>query len=156
MRSYVRAGVSVLACYGAGFIGSLFVTAASLSWYDGIAKPFFNPPAWLFAPVWLVLYGCMACALALMWRADPSAKEGVGWVPLFFAHLLLNAAWTVFFFGFHAVFFALIDIVILLWCIVLLCFGAIAVDRRAAYFLLPYMLWVAYATILNASIWYLN
>jgi tryptophan-rich sensory protein len=77
-------------------------------------------------------------------------------VPLFFAHLLLNAAWTIFFFGFHAVLVALIDILILLCCIFLLICGAWEIDKRATYLLAPYFLWVLFATILNIAIWFLN
>jgi tryptophan-rich sensory protein len=156
MRSYVRVGIAVVSCYAAGFLGSLFVSNATGSWYAGIAKPWFNPPSWAFAPVWLLLYALMATALCIIWSRDPYAKEMRGWVPLFFAHLLLNAMWTVFFFGLHAVFLAMVDIGLLLFSIFLLMMGAWEIDRRATYLLVPYFVWVSFATLLNVSIWYLN
>lgn len=156
MRSLVRFGVSLSACFGAGLLGSLFLTSTSSSWFDTLNKPSFYPPTWVFAPVWMLLYLLMAIALTLMWHSDPYAKEGRGWVPLFFAHLLVNASWTVFFFGYHAIFIALIDIFVLWWCIVLLYCGAVNVDRRASWLLVPYFLWVSFALVLNASLWYLN
>jgi len=156
MNWLARLGVAVLASYGAGFLGSLFITTGVGSWYDMLEKPFFQPPNWLFAPVWMVLYGLMAIAVTIIWSKDPLAAEIRGWVPLFFAHLLLNAAWTVFFFGFHAILVALITIIILFVCIFLLICGAWEIDRRAAYLLIPYLLWVLFATALNVAIWFLN
>ena len=156
MSRLARLGVALLASYGAGLLGYIFVSTESTSWYDTLQKPFFTPPDWLFGIVWLVLYGCMAIALALMWEEDPDAGEVRGWVPLFFAHLLVNAAWTMFFFGFHAILIAFVDVLLLLACIILLICGAWKVDRRAAYLLSPYLAWVLFAAILNGAVWYLN
>lgn len=156
MRSFVRLGVSFLACYGAGFAGSLFTRDGMRAWYAALEKPSFMPPDWLFAPVWLVLYGCMALALYMVWEKDPLATEMRGWVPLFFAHLLLNAAWTIFFFGFYAIFIALIDITLLFFSVVLLVFGARDIDTRAMWLLIPYAAWVFFAAILNYLIWTMN
>lgn len=156
MRSYVHAGVSVLASYGAGFAGSLFMSSDAIRWYEGLSKPFFTPPMWVFGVVWIILYGLIAAALALMWKHDPDAKDGTGWVPLFFAHLLLNAAWTMFFFGFHSLFIAFIDAILLFWCAILLWCGAINTNRLAARLLVPYILWLAFATLLSGAFWYLN
>ena len=156
MSSYVRVGIAFLSCFSAGFIGSLFVNSAAGSWYAGIAKPFFNPPSWVFGPVWTTLYVMMAIALLIIWERDPNAKEMRGWVPLFFAHLLLNAGWTVFFFGYHAVFVGMLDILLLLLSVFLLTMGAWEIDKRASFLLMPYLLWVLFATLLNISIWVLN
>lgn len=156
MRSFVRLALSFLACYGAGFLGSLFVQDGVRTWYATIERPFFTPPDWVFAPVWLVLYACMALALFLVWEKDPLAEEGRGWVPLFFCHLLLNAAWSIFFFGFHAILIAFITIILLLWCIVMLIVGARDIDVRASWLLVPYAVWVLFATILNGAVWVLN
>ena len=156
MRTLVRVGIAVLASYGAGFLGSLFVSNGVRGWYAMLSKPWFTPPDWVFAPVWFVLYGLMAAALVLVWQKDPLAKDIRGWVPLFFVHLLFNAAWMVFFFGLHAVLVALIEILLLLFIVYLLIIGAWEIDRRAAYLLIPYFLWVMFATILNGAIWYMN
>lgn len=152
----MRAGIAVLACYGAGLLASIFISDGVGSWYDGITKPWFNPPNWVFAPVWIILYALMAAALTLVWARDPNAEHIRGWVPLFFAHLLLNAAWSMFFFGFHAVFVAMVDIGLLLFSVTLLVVGAWDIDRRASYLLMPYFAWVLFAAVLNVSIWYLN
>jgi translocator protein len=156
MGSLVRFGVSMLASYGAGFLATLFVQDGVRGWFAALEKPFFTPPDWLFGLVWFVLYGLMGLALYIVWENDPHAREMRGWVPLFFAHLLLNAAWAIFFFGFHALLIALIDIVLLLWCVIMLFVGAYEIDKRAAWLLVPYGLWVFFLTILNASIWLMN
>lgn len=156
MRSTIRLIISFLSTYGAGFLGSIFVQDGVRTWYATIEKPFFTPPDWLFAPVWLTLYALMALALYIVWEKDPAAREMRGWVPLFFCHLLLNAGWSIFFFGFHALLISLIDIVVLLWCIALLIAGAWNIDRRASWLLVPYAMWVSFATILNTSIWLIN
>jgi tryptophan-rich sensory protein len=156
MRSASRLGLSFLASYGAGFLGTIFVQDGVRSWYAILEKPWFAPPDWVFGPVWTVLYGCMAIALFLVWQKDPHARQMRGWVPLFFAHLLLNAAWSIFFFGFHAIFIAFVDIILLLWCIVLLTLGARDIDARAMWLMIPYGLWVAFATLLNGALWLMN
>jgi translocator protein len=156
MRSFVKLGVSLLACYGAGAIGSLFMRDGLRGWYAALEKPGFMPPDWLFGVVWTALYALMGIALYLVWSKDPNASEGRGWVPLFFAHLLLNAAWTIFFFGFHAIFVALVDIILLFFAALLLIFGAREVDTRASWLLAPYAAWVAFAAVLNYQIWILN
>jgi tryptophan-rich sensory protein len=156
MSGIARLGVSVLACFGAGLLGSLFIETSARSWYDILVKPAFTPPGWTIALIWLVLYVCMSLALWLVWEKDEHATEVTGWVPLFFAHLLVNAAWPMFFFGFHAILIALIDIFVLIACVIILMLGAWEVDRRATYLLAPYLLWVSFSTVLNISIWYLN
>jgi tryptophan-rich sensory protein len=156
MRLLVRAGIAILASYGAGFVGSLFVSDGVRGWYATLDKPWFNPPDWIFAPVWFVLYALMAAALVIVWNKDPHAEEMRGWVPLFFAHLLLNAAWVVFFFGLHGLLVALIDILLLAFSVFLLMMGAWEIDRRATYLFIPYFAWISFATILNLAIWYLN
>ena len=156
MRTYFRVGISILACFGAGFLGTLFVSSGVGSWYDLLNKPWFNPPSWTFGIVWTALYASMAAALTIVWNNDPHAEEFSGWVPLFFVHLLLNTAWTIFFFGYHAIFIALIDIFLLASCVILLTFGARDIDKRAFYLMLPYLAWVLFAALLNICIWYLN
>jgi tryptophan-rich sensory protein len=156
MSRLVRLGVSLLLCFGAGLLGSIFVSDQAAAWYDALQKPFFMPPNGLFPVVWTVLYILMGLALWLVWEKDDDASEVRGWVPLFIAHLLVNASWTIFFFGYHATFIALIDIVVLLACIILLMIGACQIDKRAGWLLAPYLLWVCFATILNGAIWWLN
>lgn len=156
MRSFVRLGLSLLACYGAGFLSALFVRSGSGLWYDELVKPAFTPDKLMIPLVWLVVYGLMAIALWIVWEEDPLIKEMRGWVPLFFAHLLINAAWAAFFFGFHAIFIALIDALILSFASFILIFGAYEIDKRAAYLLIPYAAWILFITYLNLQLWLLN
>ncbi len=156
MNRLARLGVSVLSCFGAGLLGSVFVSSEAANWYAMLAKPSFTPPDWIFGPVWTVLYLCMALALWLVWEKDADATDLRGWVPLFFAHLLVNIFWTIFFFHFHTLLIAFIDILILIICVILLICGAWQHDRRAAYLLMPYLAWICFAALLNGAFWYLN
>ena len=156
MRSYVRIVCSFIACFGAGALGSIFIDAGVGSWYAALDKPAFTPPAWLFPIVWFVIYALMSVALAIVWIKDPNAEDMSGWVPMFFAHLLANIAWIVFFFRLHVVLIAFIDILLLITAIIILICGALPIDRRASYLLMPYLAWVSYAAILNLSIWLMN
>ena len=156
MRSYMRIVLSFVICYGAALFASYFIDANVGSWYASLSKPFFVPPNYIFPIVWTVLYGVMAASLAIVWINDPSADEMTGWVPMFLVHLVPNIAWIIFFFGLHAVFIAFIDIVILFFAALILFFGAFEIDRRAAWLLLPYLLWLFFAAMLNLSIWLMN
>src|SRR3989344_4172798 len=146
MSSFMRASIAIVASYSAGFVASIFIETGAGTWYDALVKADFLPPSWVFAPVWFILYGCMAGALYIIWTKDPYARDWTGWVPMFFVHLLLNAAWSLFFFGFHAILVAFIDIVILAFAIILLICGAREIGKRAAYLLAPYLAWVLFAT----------
>ncbi|MBI5645260.1 tryptophan-rich sensory protein [Candidatus Kaiserbacteria bacterium] len=148
--------MAIMACCGAGLLGSLFIDSSFGSWYESLAKPFFTPPNWVFLPIWALLYGMMSAALAIMWLKDPHADEFSGWVPLFLVHLIANFGWVIFFFGFHAILIALIDSVILAFCIFMLICGALEVDKRVSWLLAPYLAWVLFALVLNAAIWFLN
>ncbi|MGE0426084.1 MAG: TspO/MBR family protein [Reyranellaceae bacterium] len=148
-------GVFVAAVAVVAVAGALFSPAVDPVWYAGLSKPSFNPPNWVFAPVWTTLYVLIALSAWLVWRRAGWTGGGraLSW---WFAQLALNAAWTPVFFGVHRIGLALAIIVALLVAII----GTIAAFRRhhalAAAMLLPYLAWVGFATILNASIWRLN
>lgn len=156
MKAWTHALLSLLACYGAGLFATLFLSERSLTWYTALEKPSFAPMASAFLPIGIILYGLMAIALWLVWAKDANAREWHGWVPLFFAHLLLNAAWIIYFFGFQAPFIALIDSFLLTMAVILLVAGASEYDWRASVLLTPYLAWTVFVTVLNACIWYLN
>lgn len=122
------------------------------AWYQDLAKPTFNPPNWLFAPVWLVLYITIAISGALAWRAGAN-RWVVGWWAL---QIALNAAWTALFFGLQKPGLALIEILALLAAIVMYARVVWPVERRSSLLLIPYVLWVAFAAMLNLMIWHLN
>ncbi len=148
--------VSITACQFAGFIGSLFTTPAIPTWYASLEKPFFNPPNWLFAPVWLILYVLMGIALFLIWRKGIRVKGVKMALVLFVIQLILNMLWSVAFFGLKSALFGLIVIVALWIAIYLTMEKFFKVSFTAARLLIPYLIWVSFAAVLNFSIFLLN
>lgn len=146
------AGLLALCCAVAGIGG--WVTATSVeSWYPTLAKPGFTPPDRVFGPVWSVLYAMMAVAAWLAWRRVGWRDRALG---LFFAQLALNLAWSVLFFGLQLVGAALAEILLLLALIAATTLAFWRIDRRAGLLLVPYLLWVGYASLLNGAIWLIN
>ena len=146
------AGAVVIVAIGA-LIGTSFTPGP---WYTELEKPFFTPPSWLFSPVWITLYALMGIAAYLVWRQGTDRGRVRFALTVFFVHLAVNTAWSLVFFGLEAPLGGLVVILVLLaligWLIVL--FGRIT--RTAAWLLVPYLLWVTYATALNAAIWWMN
>jgi tryptophan-rich sensory protein len=141
----------------AGAAGALFTTADSLNnWYAKLNKPAFNPPNWLFGPVWTTLYILMGIAAFLVWRKGLDNKPVRLALVWFLVQLALNALWTPLFFGLHSPLLALADIVLLLGAIVLTVFYFLKVSRPAGLLLVPYLAWVTFATSLNFAIYLLN
>lgn len=140
----------------AGVVGSFFTVSSVATWYAGLVKPALNPPSWLFGPVWIALYALMGVAAFLVWKQGWEREEVKLALKVFTLQLVLNATWSVLFFGLLNPLLALIEIVLLwlaiLWAI--MCFSR--VSRPAAWLLAPYLLWVSFATYLNAAIWILN
>ena len=145
----------------AGIIGSVFTTPSIAGWYAGIVKPALNPPAWVFGPVWTTLFALMGIAAFLVWssyaKATEDKKKGIRVALILFGvHLVLNILWSIIFFGLHSPGGALVEIVFL-WLAILTTIIAFAkISKPAAWLLLPYILWVSFATYLNYSIWTLN
>ena len=134
-----------------GFVASLVTVPNILVWFEGLNKPGFNPPNWIFAPVWTALYVLMAIAAWRVWR-----KAGPRPLRLYALQLVLNGAWSFIFFGAHALGAALAEIVVLL-ALVLATMGSFwSKDRIAGLLFLPYAGWVLFAGWLNAAIWRLN
>ncbi len=154
---FLRLAACILICQAAGAIGSVFTVTRLDSWYANLAKPAFNPPGWVFGPVWTALYTLMGISAWLVWKRGSLSSPPVrAALSLFFLQLVLNALWSVLFFGLKSPLLALVDIVALLAAIV----ATIAVFRpispAAAWLMTPYLAWVAFAAILNAAIWRLN
>lgn len=146
----------VLICQLAGGIGAVFTTSAIPTWYATLNKPSFSPPNWLFGPAWVTLYTLMGIGVFLIWEQIKKNKEAKFGVGLFFVHLLLNAAWSPIFFGLKNLFCALV-VIIMIWAMIVWLISVWAkIDKRAAYLLVPYLLWVSFATALNFFIWKLN
>jgi tryptophan-rich sensory protein len=148
--------IAILVCQIAGFIGSILTRPSVLTWYPTLIKPHFTPPEWLFAPVWITLYILMGIATFLVWRRGFHHQVIKRALALFGVQLILNGLWSFFFFGLKSPLAGLIEIGILGIAIILTIRSFLQVSRTAGLLLIPYFLWVTFATGLNLSIWYLN
>ena len=147
-------GLIVLA-QGAGLLGSLAMNATSAAWYASLTLPVLTPPAWLFGPAWTLLYVLMGVAAFIVWRSRHRSGAELALV-LFVVQLVLNALWSVLFFGMQSVALGLAEIA-LLWLAILATIVAFArVSKVAAWLLVPYLLWVTFAAYLTFEIWRLN
>ncbi len=140
----------------AGFIGSFFTISAIPTWYASIQKPSFNPPNWIFGPVWTILYILMGISVYLVWNKASKKSTASSVVILFWIHLFFNALWSIIFFGIPSPGGALI-VILILWILILaLILKFWKISKWASYLLIPYFLWVSFASVLNYYIWYLN
>jgi len=153
----VRLAVACVVSLSAGLIGSLVMFRGDFeAWYPTLVKPAFTPPSWVFGPVWTALYILMGVAAFLVWQKDlgrRAVRVALAW---FLVQLVLNALWSPVFFGLHRIGWALV-VIVLLWAamvVTIRCFSR--VSGAAALLLVPYLLWVSFATALNAALWRLN
>lgn len=148
--------ISIVVSEFAGIIGSVFVAPSIPTWYAGIVKPALNPPAWVFGPVWTALFVLMGIAAFLIWKKGLECRDVKVALGIFLGQLVLNASWSIIFFGLRSPGGALIEI-IFLWLSILATIIAFAkVSKSAAWLLAPYILWVSFAAYLNYLIWILN
>lgn len=148
--------VSLSVCFSATIIGSFFTFEAIPTWYAGLNKPFLNPPNWVFGPVWTTLYFMMGISLYLVWQKKLNKKIKQTSLLLFFSQLVLNALWSIVFFGFQSPLIAFL-VIIALWLLIYLTIKSfIVISKPAGYLLIPYLLWVTFASLLNLSIVILN
>ena len=140
----------VLLCQAAGTIGSIFTFSAIPNWYAYLNKPFFNPPNWIFGPVWTTLYTLMGISVYLVWKK----RKGIPF--WFWVQLVLNALWSILFFGLQNPILAFVGVIFLWLSIFLTITSFYRIHKTAAYLLVPYLLWVTFASLLNASIALLN
>ena len=146
----------ILLCEGVGVVAAVATQSSVETWYPTLAKPFFTPPDWLFAPVWIALYAMMGVAAALVWREGLGARGVQVALALFAAQLALNGAWSLVFFGARSITGGLV-VIVLLWIALAATMRAFFPLRPAAgWLLVPYLAWVTYALALNAAIWRLN
>ncbi len=148
--------ISILIPLLVGTTAGLFTSSGVNGWYAAANKPWFNPPNWIFAPVWTTLYVLMGIALFLVWRSDAAAGIKKTAITLFAVQLVLNFFWSLIFFKLQQPGWAFAEI-ILMWLMILitiLWFGKIS--ATAAWLLVPYICWVSFASVLNYSIWRLN
>ncbi len=146
----------VAICEGIGILGSFFTAISVSTWYMTLNKPFFTPPGWLFAPVWILLYFLIAWAAFLVEEQRRRSHLTIAALILFFIHLFFNFLWSYLFFGLQQIGWALADIILLDILIIILIVLFYKVDKRAAYLLIPYLAWVLFATGLNLALFILN
>jgi tryptophan-rich sensory protein len=145
----------IILCLAVSGIGGAITETSVNTWYQALEKPLFNPPDWVFAPVWTALYIVMGIAAWRVWRLRSFEATGKA-LSVFAVQLCLNLAWSFLFFGLQRIDLALVEIVILLVAIIVTSIMFWRVDRLAGLLFVPYGAWVTYATILNASIWLIN
>jgi tryptophan-rich sensory protein len=146
---------SLIICQLAGFVGSVFTTPAIPDWYAALEKPAFNPPNWIFSPVWIFLYLLMGVTLYILWQNLPKTDAKIALV-FFAVQLVLNILWSVIFFGLKLPMVAFFEIIVLWVFILLTMIKSSKVSKAAVYLLLPYILWVNFAAILNFFLWRMN
>jgi translocator protein len=156
MNNTTKFIISVIVPVCAGLIGAIFTTGAIPTWYASLVKPALSPPNWIFAPVWTSLYILMGIAAFLVWRKGLKHKGVKTALALFIGQLVLNLFWSIIFFGLHNAFLAFIEIAALWISIVLTIIYFYKVSKAAGILLLPYIIWVSFASYLSYSIWILN
>lgn len=179
MKPFVTSVIAITICEGVGLIGALFTAPAIISgWYGNLVKPELSPPNWIFGPVWTILYLLMGVALFLVWQRNWKVSHQIAFtkkawnkysskfwsgswqkaniILVFAVQLLLNAAWSWFFFGLHNSGLAFFDLLALWVAIIYVIVNFYRVSKSAAWILLPYFLWVSFAGYLNLAIYLLN
>jgi len=148
--------ISILICQLAGVIGSVFTAPSITTWYATLEKPSFNPPGWVFAPAWTTLFLLMGIALYIIWNRGLENEKVKLAVIIFAVQLILNILWSILFFGLKFPFLAFLEI-ILLWLVILVNIVKFYnISKPAGLLLMPYIVWVSFAVILNFFIFRLN
>ena len=139
--------------YSASFIGGLVTISLKEPWYSQLIKSNYNPPDWVFAPVWTTLYLMMTFAIWFYWH---SKNREMNTIYIYFIHIVFNTTWSIVFFGLHQILLALIVLVILIFLIIILILKFKRVNYVSSYLMIPYLLWSCYALFLNFNLYLLN
>ena len=139
--------------YSSSVVGGIVTAGFKEPWYSLINKPSFNPPSWIFAPVWTTLYLMMTIAIWLFWH---SKNRDMNTIYIYFIHIIFNTTWSIIFFGLHKIFFALFVLLLLICLIIILILRFKRVNMLSFYLMIPYLLWCCYALILNLNLILLN
>ena len=145
--------IFIVLAFGASAWGGLITSFYKEPWYSTIIKPDFNPPDWIFAPVWIALYLLMSVGAWLIW-INPKRVEKI--IYIYFIHLLINGSWSIFFFGLHLILASLIIIVAIIFFVVWLIKLYYPINKISAFLMVPYLAWLSYAFVLNFYIFILN
>ena len=151
-NKYLSLVIITLTTFVAPAIGSYATSAFKEPWYSEIILPSFNPPSWVFAPVWLTLYFLMSLAIWKIWINTFDSKL----LKIYFVHIFFNSTWTVVFFGFHQIGLALLNLIIILIFITILMREYFIKDKISFFLMTPYLIWSSYALVLNSAIFLLN
>ena len=151
-NKYLSLLILLLVTFIAPVIGSYVTSVFKEPWYSEIIQPSFNPPSWVFPPVWSTLYVMMSIAIWRVWTTFFNSRI----LKLYFFHLFFNCIWSIIFFGFHQIGLALINIIVILFFITILMKEYLKIDKLSFYLMIPYFLWSSFALVLNASILFLN
>ena len=139
--------------FSASFIGGFVTVSLKEPWYSQLVKSNFNPPEWIFAPVWTTLYLMMTLAIWFFWHSN---KRDMNTVYIYFIHIVFNTTWSIVFFGLHQILLALIVLLILIFLIIILIVRFKRVNLASYYLMIPYLLWTFYALFLNFNLMILN
>ncbi len=156
MKNIVKLVISIVLCQLAGIIGSVFTVSSIPTWYATLNKPSFNPPNWIFSPVWITLYLLMGISLYLVWSDKIKSKYKKKAFVFFGIQLVLNSLWSIIFFGLQVPFYSFIEIILLWFFILMSIIYFYRISKLASYMLVPYILWVSFAAVLNFFIFVLN
>lgn len=156
MNNFFKLILSIIVCELVGLISTPFTIASIEKWYQYLNKPFFSPPNWIFGPVWTILYFLMGVSAYLIWAKGFKNKKVKNALKLFGIQLLINFLWSIFFFGMHNPWLAFLDIIFLWIAILITIMKFDNLSKWAGYLLVPYLLWVSFAAVLNISILILN
>jgi translocator protein len=154
-KNIIKLCVALILPLAVGSIAGIFTAQAIPEWYASLNRPSFNPPNGIFGPVWTSLYLLMGMSLYIIWKQSADKKRKTAMI-IFFIQLLLNFCWTFLFFYFKEIGLALIEIIVMWIAILLMFISFYKVKPVAAYMNIPYILWVSFATILNAAYYILN
>jgi len=151
-NKFVSLFLFLITTFSASFIGGITTLKFKEPWYSTLVKPSFNPPDWVFGPVWTILYILMAIAIWNVWIKS----KNLNLVYLYFIHLFFNTTWSVVFFGFNQIELALINLIVLILFIVILFLKYKVISKLSAYLMIPYFLWCCFAFLLNLNLMMLN
>ncbi len=154
--NYFKLLASVLLCQFAGAVGSVFTASSLENWYSLLEKPVFNPPSWIFFPVWTLLYTLMGISLYIVWDKGLQDREVKIGLIIFGIQLVLNSLWSFLFFGLKSPYYGFVEIIFLWLAIFLTIIKFRNISKTASYLLIPYILWVSFAALLNYYLWTLN
>ena len=151
-NKFVSLFLFLITTFSASFIGGITTFKFKEPWYSTLVKPSFNPPDWVFGPVWTILYILMAIAIWNVWIKS----KNINLVYLYFIHLFFNTTWSVVFFGFNQIELALINLIVLILFIVILFLKYKVISKLSAYLMIPYFLWCCFAFLLNLNLMMIN